>query len=112
MSTNTNMPTPTCENCGRNKTATYICDGCINKLNAASRALRADRDRLAAENAELRKRIAEIATEMVADHYANATLDKLREVVPFDINKRGYSTHDVLRIWHILYPQPENDNGN
>lgn len=105
MDTNTNMPTPTCENCGRDKTATYICDGCCNKLNTASRALIAERDRLAAENAELRESLAEYAHAVGAGHpspctlgplcpychidgideqlaAANATLDKLRDLLP------------------------------
>lgn len=44
MSTNTHMPPPACENCGRDKSPTYICAACCDKLNAATRAITAERD--------------------------------------------------------------------
>jgi len=56
MSTNTNMATPTCENCGRDKTATYICDGCCDKLNDAARKRASDYAALEAERDEWRQR--------------------------------------------------------
>jgi DNA-directed RNA polymerase specialized sigma54-like protein len=82
----------------------------LGKLHEANATLKAaiDRDErfdcLAAENADLRRELDELSREIVAAHFANATMEKLREAVPEDINNRGYSTHDVLRIWHILYP--------
>lgn len=48
-STNTAMPTPTCENCGRDKTPTYICDACCDKLNAITRKRATDYAKLEAE---------------------------------------------------------------
>jgi tRNA(Ile2) C34 agmatinyltransferase TiaS len=39
-------------------------------------------DCLAAENADLRRELDELSREIVAAHFANATLEKLREVVP------------------------------
>lgn len=42
--TSTHTNPPTCENCGRDKQATYICDACCAKLNAATRKLTAERD--------------------------------------------------------------------
>lgn len=33
MATDTSSPRPTCENCGRDKTPTYICDACIDRFN-------------------------------------------------------------------------------
>lgn len=89
ISTNTYTSVPTCENCGRDKQATYICDACCDKLNAMHRDLLAERNRLAAENAELRNGI--LPSEVHAhSHYqhvkrqrdaANATLERLREAI-------------------------------
>ena len=105
--TSTQMALPTCENCGGDKQATYICDPCCDKLNAITRATRTERDRLAAENAELKQRLTRsiIAAELAA---ANATLDRLREVVP----KRLADTHIIEAgvINPILYPK-ETEHG-
>jgi len=54
MGTHTRMSPPVCENCGRDKQPTYICDACIDKLNAGSRALFAERDALRAELARVK----------------------------------------------------------
>lgn len=79
----------------------------------------AERDRLAAENAELRKQCAAFHTE-ASDHYraflaATATLDRLREVVRSDDDEwQDWEPGDLMRlasaVHAILYPQPENES--
>jgi len=88
-----------CKSCKARICLGIYCEVCERQVGIIT-----DRDRLAAENADLRRELDELSREIVAAHFANATLEKLRDVVPEDINNRGYSTHDVLRIWHILYP--------
>lgn len=63
-STNTYTSAPTCENCGRDKQATYICDPCCDKLNAMHRDLLAERDGLAAERDELQRRLVEVVAAL------------------------------------------------
>jgi len=110
ISTNTYTSVPTCENCGRDKQATYICDACCDKLNAMHRDLLAERNRLAAENAELRywkQGNIRCAAQLAA---ANATLDRLREVVrEYDDQWQDCEPGDLQRlassVHAILYPQ-------
>ena len=79
-------------------------------------AVIAERDRLAAENAELRKKdgaglIAEAERLMVELSAANAMLDRLREAVP-EVLPPHMSWKDALDgARAILYPK-ETDNGN
>ncbi len=114
-STNTYTSAPTCENCGRDKQATYICDPCCDKLNAMHRDLLAERDRLAAENAELRaeKNYAEVD----ANKYRAvmiATLDRLREALNDCVEPKCSSQEDyadlIKRIDAILYPKEINND--
>jgi chromosome segregation ATPase len=68
-------------------------------------------DCLAAENADLRRELDELSREIVAAHFANATLEKLREVVQSD--EWCYAKHtdsgQMECIEDILYPK-EGDN--
>lgn len=106
-------------------------------LDKEVKALVAERDRLAAENAELRATTETISTERnlflqqrteaidkgvywqdksnTHDRMlraANATLDRLREAVPEAVNSRPYDAEHLRgTIWHILYTM-ETDNGN
>ena len=72
-----------------------------------------ERDRLAAENAELeywKRGNIRCASQLAT---ANATLDRLREAVPEDVT--GCTRDEVIAAFfkaqHILYPK-ETDNGN
>lgn len=40
----------------------------------------------------------------------DATIARLREVVPEDIKRTGYSIGDVLRVHAILYPKEQADD--
>ena len=108
--TSTQMALPTCENCGGDKQATYICDPCCDKLNAITRATRTERDRLAAENAELKQRLTRsiIAADLAA---ANATLDRLRVVAYPDgaVLTASQVCDKYFATQAILYP-PETPN--
>ena len=80
-------------------------------LNAA----RTEIVRLAAENAELRESLAIVRRLASEDSVslserlatANATLDKLRKVVPRNMRQRGYGLNQLESVHTILYPQPE-----
>lgn len=76
--------------------------------------LLAERDRLAAENAELKywkQGNIRCASQLAA---ANATLDRLREIIPEHLTPgRAHRLYvnDVIRAKILLYPK-ETDNGN
>ena len=76
------------------------------------KALTAERDRLAAENTELR---ADLVVVGGAFSHANATLDRLREAVPDGDWIYACSEIRLLRVIvavrKLLYPK-ETDNGN
>lgn len=59
-STNTYIAPPACENCGTEKTPTYICCKCIEKLNAK----RTDYAALEAERDELKRRCEKMVGEL------------------------------------------------
>lgn len=81
MSTNTNMATPTCENCGRDKTATYICDGCCDKLNDAARKRASDYAALEAERDEWKRRC-----EAIVEMLKPAPDEKLQKMYAEDLH--------------------------
>jgi hypothetical protein len=67
-------------------------------------------DCLAAENADLRRELDELSREIVAAHFANATLDALRDVVrEYDDEWQDWEPGDLRRLiiaaHAILYPK-------
>ena len=94
------------------------------KIDADARyVLATDYAKLEAENAELRDmeqcshELFEAACNDLGDAQeqlaaANATLDRLREVVNKWMEFDGFTAYDVMdAIRTILYPTPENENG-
>ena len=92
--------------------------GIVAEIESAVATLTAERDRLAAENAELRKQSDEdmeafLDMSRIADSYsmqlaaANATLDRLREAWPDLAHSEPYLIiNQYLTAHKILYPNP------
>ena len=68
----------------------------------------ADCDNYEARIAELEAELDELTTEIVSAHFANATIDRLREVVPNDkIISTSKAYRALIKAIDILYPQPK-----
>jgi len=95
-----------------NATATHQIESLANQCQFQAERLVA----LDAENAELRKQCAAFHAE-ANDHYraslaANATLDRLREVVPYTFTTENSHIwrKSLYKVKSILYPTPETPN--
>lgn len=119
-----------CNKCGKFLFAPGRCSRCaapetLVRTKSELEVITAERDRLAAENAELKARYLHVAelnhnqvsmvrADRAALAAANATLDELRELCG---PNKTISNRTCMKMVDILYPQPaalaeENDNGN